>query len=54
MHLNVLGKPFIVLGSYDTSRELLHKRSAIYSDRLQTVMGELCGCLQPLAVLSSS
>ena len=33
IHLSVLGKSIIVLNSEEAARELLDKRSAIYSDR---------------------
>ncbi|EJF55955.1 hypothetical protein DICSQDRAFT_72425 [Dichomitus squalens LYAD-421 SS1] len=42
VYLNVLGRHMIILGSYAAVSDLLEKRSANYSDRPRTVMGELC------------
>ena len=41
VHLNALGTPMLVLGSYKAARDLLDRRSANYSDRPSSVMGEL-------------
>ncbi|KAF5310685.1 hypothetical protein D9619_008116 [Psilocybe cf. subviscida] len=42
--LNMAGTPMIVLNSREVARDLLEKRSAIYSDRPRYVMlNELCG-----------
>ncbi|KAI0742504.1 cytochrome P450 [Daedaleopsis nitida] len=43
VHLDVIGKSFIILGSYKAACDLLAKRSANYSDRSKSVMVELCG-----------
>ncbi|KAI0749864.1 cytochrome P450 98A3 [Daedaleopsis nitida] len=43
VHLNVLGKSFVILGSYKTACDLLDKRSVNYSDRPKSVMTSLCG-----------
>ncbi|KAM5539706.1 hypothetical protein V8D89_006519 [Ganoderma adspersum] len=43
VHLNVLGQPMIILGSYSTAVELLHTRSANNSDRQSSVMADLSG-----------
>ena len=40
-HLKVFGQHTIVLGSYDVACELFDKRSAMYSDRPDMVMGKL-------------
>ena len=42
MYLEVLGRPVIVLGKPDVMMEFLDKRSAITSDRVQTVLMHLC------------
>ena len=38
VYLEVLGQPMIILGSHETALDLLEKRSAIYSDRMSSVM----------------
>ncbi|KAF5309909.1 hypothetical protein D9619_010547 [Psilocybe cf. subviscida] len=43
IHLNVLGKPIIVVNSAKIAQDLMDKRSSIYSDRPILVMAELCG-----------
>ncbi|KAF5309876.1 hypothetical protein D9619_010560 [Psilocybe cf. subviscida] len=43
IHLNVLGKPIIVVNSAKIAQDLMDKRSSIYSDRPISVMAELCG-----------
>ncbi|KAJ7625700.1 cytochrome P450 [Roridomyces roridus] len=39
IHLNVLGKSVIILGSFDATDALFEKRSAIYSDRNPEIWG---------------
>ena len=39
--VNVLSQPAVILGSVEAATDLLERRSQIYSDRPQTVMGEL-------------
>ena len=41
MHLQVLGQPLIILGSYEAARELLDKRSVNYSNRPRSIMAQL-------------
>ena len=41
MYLEVLGQPMVILGSHEAALDLLEKRSAIYSDRVPSVMVEL-------------
>ncbi len=41
VYLDVLGKPMLVLGTHDIAHDLLEKRSAIYSDRVQSTMIDL-------------
>ncbi|KAF4609871.1 hypothetical protein D9613_010412 [Agrocybe pediades] len=54
MHFDVIGKPFIIINSAKIARDLLDKRSNIYSDRPHFIMaGDLVGydetfVLQPL------
>ncbi|OJT02809.1 O-methylsterigmatocystin oxidoreductase [Trametes pubescens] len=43
VYLDVLGKPMLVLGTHDIAHDLLEKRSAIYSDRVQSTMIDLGG-----------
>ncbi|KXN85958.1 O-methylsterigmatocystin oxidoreductase [Leucoagaricus sp. SymC.cos] len=44
LHLDVAGKPMIILNSYESAKELLERRSAIYSSRPGSVMlAELSG-----------
>ncbi|KAI0662139.1 cytochrome P450 [Cubamyces menziesii] len=43
VYLEVLGRPVIVLGKPDVMMEFLDKRSAITSDRVQTVLMDLVG-----------
>ncbi|KAH9926303.1 cytochrome P450 98A3 [Epithele typhae] len=50
MYMNILGKHTVVLKSYESARELLHKRSSIYSDRPRSIMGELAGMNRLLAM----
>ncbi|KAL7280912.1 hypothetical protein ACG7TL_005856 [Trametes sanguinea] len=42
-YVTLLGRPIVVLGSYDAAVELLEKRSANYSDRPRSIMAELTG-----------
>jgi hypothetical protein len=43
MHLSILGKDFIILSTIEGARELMDKRSAIYSDRPRFVLlVEMC------------
>ena len=42
VHINVLGQHIVILNSINSTRELLDRRSAIYSDRpAMTMLGEL-------------
>ena len=41
VYLEVLGQPIIVLGSHEAALDLFEKRSAIYSDRMPSVMVKL-------------
>ncbi|KAI0753249.1 CyP450 monooxygenase [Daedaleopsis nitida] len=43
VYLNVLGQSLVVLGSYETARELLDKRAANYSNRPRSIMKKLIG-----------
>lgn len=44
VYMNVIGKPYIIINSYEIARELLEKRGQKYSDRPRFVMaGELVG-----------
>ncbi|TFK92448.1 cytochrome P450 [Polyporus arcularius HHB13444] len=43
VHLNVLGQPVLILGSYQAACDLLEKRSSNYSDRPSSIMVKLCG-----------
>lgn len=44
VYMNVIGKPYIIINSYEVARELLEKRGQKYSDRPRFVMaGELVG-----------
>ena len=38
MHLSVFGKDIIILSSFKAARDLMEKRSAIYSDRPRFVL----------------
>ena len=42
VHLSLLGKDIVVLGSLKAARDLLDKRSGSYSNRLTSVMVQLC------------
>ena len=42
VHLKVLGQRMIVLNTVKAARDLLDKRSSVYSDRPPFVMGDLC------------
>jgi hypothetical protein len=42
-YLNIMGQSFVFLSTYEAASDLLEKRAAIYSDRMQYVMAtELC------------
>ena len=41
MYLDALGQPTMVLNTHEVASDLLDKRSANYSDRVPSVMGEL-------------
>lgn len=41
VYLDVLGKPMLILGTHDVALDLLEKRSALYSDRAQSIMIDL-------------
>ncbi|KAF9043111.1 putative monooxygenase [Panaeolus papilionaceus] len=43
IHVDALGQPIIVINSAHVARELLDKRSSIYSDRPVLQMASLCG-----------
>ncbi|CAA7262455.1 unnamed protein product [Cyclocybe aegerita] len=43
MHIDVVGRPLIVISSSKAAKDLLDKRSAIYSDRPHSVMAHLIG-----------
>ncbi|KAF5309392.1 hypothetical protein D9619_012297 [Psilocybe cf. subviscida] len=51
IHLNVLGKPIIVVNSAKIAQDLMDKRSSIYSDRPILVMAELCGYYDSFVML---
>lgn len=40
--MDVLGQPMLILGTHDVAFDLLEKRSALYSDRVQSAMVDLC------------
>jgi hypothetical protein len=42
MHVSVFGKDFIILSAFEDARELMDKRSAIYSSRPRFVLLEMC------------
>ena len=42
MFLHLLGKPVVILSSENVARDLLDKRSSIYSDRPRIALWELC------------
>jgi len=49
VHINVLGKHIVILNRLEDAKELLEKRSQIYSDRPTMPMIELyVGILHPL------
>ncbi|KAF9470940.1 putative monooxygenase [Pholiota conissans] len=51
-HLDVLGKPIVVINSVKIAKDLLDKRSSIYSDRPHAIMaGDLVGFSRTLAFL---
>ncbi|TFK89339.1 cytochrome P450 [Polyporus arcularius HHB13444] len=43
VYLNVLGQSMVLLGSYETARELMDKRSSNYSNRPRSIMKTLIG-----------
>ncbi|KAI0718536.1 CyP450 monooxygenase [Cerioporus squamosus] len=43
VHLNVLGQSMVLIGTYETARELMEKRSSNYSNRPQSIMKTLIG-----------
>ncbi|KAI0360841.1 CyP450 monooxygenase [Trametes cingulata] len=43
VYLDVLGQPMVLLGTHETSVDLLEKRSSIYSDRNISTMASLTG-----------
>ncbi|KAJ7463702.1 cytochrome P450 [Mycena latifolia] len=51
MYLRVLGRPMIILDTYQAAVELLDKRSAIYSDRPKFTLYELLGWLPSVSFL---
>ncbi|KAJ3511792.1 hypothetical protein NLJ89_g3892 [Agrocybe chaxingu] len=53
MHIDIVGKPIVIINSEKIARDLLVKRAAIYSDRPHFVMaGELVGYSAPFAMQS--
>ncbi|KZT07466.1 cytochrome P450 [Laetiporus sulphureus 93-53] len=51
IHLDVLGQPVIIINSAEVARDLLDKRSSIYSDRPHLVMaGDLVGYSEGFAL----
>jgi hypothetical protein len=43
MHVSIFGKDFIILSTFEDARELMGKRSAIYSSRPRFVLlTEMC------------
>jgi hypothetical protein len=51
MHLSALGLHIVVLNDSNMAKDLLDKRSAIYSDRpTMSMAGELCGWDRPLVM----
>ena len=51
IHISALGLHIVVLNDQQVARDLLDKRSAIYSDRPTMAMaGELCGWDRPLVM----
>ena len=43
MHLSIFGKDFIILSTFKAARDLMDKRSALYSDRPRLVLlVEMC------------
>lgn len=48
VYMNVIGKPYIIINSYEVARELLEKGGQKYSDRPRFIMaGELVGKCPP-------
>ncbi|EIW55444.1 cytochrome P450 [Trametes versicolor FP-101664 SS1] len=43
VYMDVLGQPMLILGTHDVAFDLLEKRSALYSDRVQSAMVDLSG-----------
>ncbi|CAA7262436.1 unnamed protein product [Cyclocybe aegerita] len=53
MHIDIVGKPIVIINSEKIARDLLVKRATIYSDRPHFVMaGELVGYSAPFAMQS--
>lgn len=44
-YINILGKPVIIVNSFDVANDLMNKRSAMFSDRPFRLMGYLSGPL---------
>ena len=40
-YLDALGQPMIIVNSHEIASDLMDKRSANYSDRMPSVMGEM-------------
>ncbi|KAJ7488871.1 cytochrome P450 [Mycena latifolia] len=51
MYLSVLGRPMIILDTYEAAVDLLDKRSAIYSDRPKFTFFELLGWVPSIGFL---
>lgn len=47
VYLEVFGKPMLILGTHDVALDLLEKRSALYSDRIQSIMIDLYVVISP-------
>ncbi|EIW55459.1 cytochrome P450 [Trametes versicolor FP-101664 SS1] len=52
VYLEVFGKPMLILSTHDVALDLLEKRSALYSDRVQSIMIDLGGFDWVLTVMS--
>ncbi|KZT12691.1 cytochrome P450 [Laetiporus sulphureus 93-53] len=51
IYLEILGRPMVILNSSKIAKDLLDKRSSLYSDRPHLVMaGDLCGYLDEFAL----
>ncbi|KAJ7130793.1 putative monooxygenase [Mycena crocata] len=50
VYVDVIGTPMVILNSQKIARDLLDQRSAIYSDRPNLVMANLCGYDRPFVL----